>query len=133
MHTVVIDVSGKRGSERVASAKRRPTLDQATEPAGSVRRIKEVIDALDNFYDCDRSLDAGSGFSLWRKCSPPIARGCSNCAGDEVHVSPPSFQLRQDNATPGRPESSTSPQAEQFAGASKINFIFKTESKEQYQ
>jgi hypothetical protein len=79
---------------------------------------------LDSFNDRDHSLDAGSGFSLWREYSPPIARGCSNFAGDEVHVSPPNSQLRQDNATSRRPESSTSPQAEQFAGASKIKFIF---------
>src|SRR5580765_4896413 len=114
-----------------------PVLKPALDPSHWAGRLgsasRRYIDALDDFNDCDCRLDAGPALSFWRKYPPLIARGCSNCVGDEIHVSPPSFQLEPDNATPRRPESSSSPQAEQFAGASTIKFIFRTQSKEHYQ
>jgi hypothetical protein len=63
------------------------------------------IDASDNPNDCDRRLDAGPGTSVWRRCLPFIACGCSNCARGESYVSPPSFQLtpqRRDSKKTGK-------------------------------
>jgi len=51
------------------------------------------IDVSHNLPGDRHVLDAWACISLWRKRPPLIARGCSNRAGNELHVSPSIFQL----------------------------------------